>query len=117
MSAPHWIAPLFAAIDAKDTDAFGGFLAADASFRFGNWEAVSGAANVCAVVAGFFDSVAALSHRLEAVLQDGDGVVAHGTVTYTRHDGSTLSVPFANVFRTDGERISVYLIFADVSQL
>jgi hypothetical protein len=41
----------------------------------------------------------------------------HGEVTYTRHDGSRLSVPFANIFKLDGTRVREYLVFADVSPL
>ncbi len=117
MNAADWIRPLFDAIDGMDADAFAGFLADDVSFRFGNWPAVSGAAEVRAMVAGFFAGVAGLSHRLEAVLSDGDGVVVHGNVTYTRHDGSTLTVPFANIFRARDGRIRDYRIYADVSAL
>jgi hypothetical protein len=46
-----------------------------------------------------------------------DALVCHGTVTYTRHDSSTLTVPFANIFKVHGELIDEYLIFIDVSQL
>jgi hypothetical protein len=38
-------------------------------------------------------------------------------VTYTRHDGSTLRVPFANVFKVDAGLVAEYLIFVDVSRL
>jgi hypothetical protein len=41
----------------------------------------------------------------------------HGQVTYTRHDGSQLSVPFANVLKLDGTRVREYLVFADASTL
>jgi hypothetical protein len=44
-------------------------------------------------------------------------VICHGIVTYTRHDSSTLSVPFANIFRLDGDLIREYLIYVDVSEL
>lgn len=38
-------------------------------------------------------------------------------VTYTRHDGSTLTVPFANVFGMRDIRVAHYQIYADVSAL
>jgi len=38
-------------------------------------------------------------------------------VTYTRHDSSTLTVPFANILRFEGDLIDEYLIFLDVSEL
>ena len=51
--AAGW-ARLFAAIDARDADAFAAFLAEDGEFRFGNAPAVRGRAAIRAAVAGFF---------------------------------------------------------------
>jgi hypothetical protein len=36
---------------------------------------------------------------------------------YTRHDGSALSVPFADVFKMRGELAREYLIYVDASRL
>jgi limonene-1,2-epoxide hydrolase len=38
-------------------------------------------------------------------------------VTYTRHNGSSLSVPFANVFELKGDKIASYRIYIDNSAL
>jgi len=38
-------------------------------------------------------------------------------VTYTRHDGSVLTVPFANVFEMRGDKIAAYRIYVDNSLL
>lgn len=110
--------PLFAAIDAADPVRFADFLAADAQFRFGNYEPVHGRDAVRAYVTGFFGSIAGLRHELVALVRAGDVVTAHGHVTYTRHDGSTLRVPFANVFHLDDAGlIRDYLIFIDNHEL
>lgn len=111
------IAGLFRAIDRKDAKTFATFLAPGCVFRFGNGPAVAGQANVEAFVAGFFDSIAELSHEVLDVWDVPGGKVCHGNVTYTRKDRSVLTVPFANVFRMSGDGIAEYLIFADTSQL
>ena len=111
------IKELFLAIDAKDSTAFASFLAPDCRFRFGNLPVVAGAANIEDFVAGFFASLPALCHEVEASWSVPDGVVCHGQVTYTRQDGSTLSVPFANILKLGPAGIDEYLIFADTSQL
>ena len=65
----------------------------------------------------FFNSIKTLEHSVNDVWHTDDAIVSHGIVTYTRHDDSTLTVPFANIFKMKGERIKDYLIFADISEL
>lgn len=108
---------LFDAIDRKDVAAFGSMLAPDCEFCFGNLPAVRGRAAIEAFVGGFFASIAALSHAIENTWEVPGGLVCHGTVTYTRHDASQLSVPFANVFAVDAAGITVYRIYIDNSAL
>lgn len=112
-----WIAALFAAIDEKDAEAFAGFVAEDARFVFGNLPAVAGRADIRTFVAGFFDSIRAVSHDVPDAWQSGDTIVCRGEVTYTRHDGSMLTVPFANVFLMAGDRVRDYRIYMDASAL
>ena len=112
-----WIAALFATIDRQDAEAFAGFLADDARFAFGNLPAVAGRAAIRDFVAGFFSSIRALSHVVPDAWQAGDAVICRGEVTYTRHDGSVLTVPFANVFRMDGDKVRDYRIYTDASAL
>ncbi len=108
---------LFESIDRQDLDTFLDHLSGDVIFRFGNAEPVSGKAAVGDVVHGFFSSIKALRHEITESWDMANSVTCHGMVTYTRHDSSTLTIPFANIFRVDGGLISEYLIFADVSGL
>ncbi len=117
MPQPSWLEPLFRAIDAKDPDAFASFLTEQAIFRFGNAEPVCGKRAVRDAVASFFSAIAGLRHTIRETWTQPDAVLLHGQVTYTRHDGSTLGVPFANVLKLEGDLVREYLIFADVSAL
>ena len=108
---------LFAAIDAMDSAAFTDFLTDDAEFRFGSAPAVSGKAAIAEAVSGFFQSIAALRHEVEFVVTQGDVLIAEGTVNYTRHDGSQVSLPFADIFTMDGSRIANYKIYMDIAPL
>jgi ketosteroid isomerase-like protein len=112
-----WGNQLFQSIDEKDADNFSAFLADDVLFRFGNAEPVSGKAAVSEAVSGFFGSIRAIEHNVAALWDETSEVICHGTVTYTRHDSTTLSVPFALVLGLDNDLIREYLIFVDVSQL
>jgi ketosteroid isomerase-like protein len=111
------LVPLFKSIDRKDTDAFVSFLSENVVFRFGNAEPVRGKASVRDAVHGFFGSIKALHHVVHESWDTGSALVCHGIVTYTRHDSSTLTVPFANVLTVENGLFSEYLIFADVSEL
>jgi limonene-1,2-epoxide hydrolase len=108
---------LFASIDAMDTESFLSFVHKDATFRFGSSPAVSGHAGIRAAVEGFFASFAALRHDLQRVIADSESVACEGEVTYTRHDGSKITLPFANVFEIDGALISQYRVYIDIGPL
>ncbi|MGZ5130697.1 MAG: nuclear transport factor 2 family protein [Caldimonas sp.] len=117
MTPTEWTPALFASIDAKDSARFVSFLTEDAQFRFGNAPAAVGRDAIFAAVEGFFASIAACRHNVPNVWAVPGHVICQGEVTYTRHDGSVLTVPFVNVFTMAGERIRDYLIYIDASAL
>ena len=108
---------LFVSIDSMDTEGFLGFIAPDAEFRFASAPPVHGHAAIREAVDGFFSSIAALGHSLQRMVADGNAVVCEGEVTYTRHDGSMITLPFCNVFEVQDGLISVYRIYIDVAPL
>ena len=108
---------LFKAIDEFDTKAFSSYLDENANFKFANIPLITGKNNIFDFVAGFFQSIKAIRHKnLEIYELDGIRIV-NGNVTYTRLDGSTLSVDFSNTFKLNGNKIKDYLIFIDNSAL
>jgi len=108
---------MFAAIDSKDTEAFVGFLTEDAVFRFGSAPAVCGREAIRAAVDGFFGTIGASSHEVMNKLGDGTTLVCEGGVTYTRLDGSQVTLPFTDVFEYDDDLISQYKIYIDIGPL
>ncbi|NJD05022.1 MAG: nuclear transport factor 2 family protein [Methylococcaceae bacterium] len=111
------ILELFKAIDAKDARRFASFLSHDCRFRFGNLPEVVGAGEIEGFVAAFFDSIQSLVHDIVEHWHIPGGIVCHGQVTYVRHCGTRLTVPFCNVFKLSADGITDYLIFADTSGL
>jgi ketosteroid isomerase-like protein len=111
------LAALFAAIDARDTDAFLSYLTEDARFVFGNAPPAVGHAAIGAMVRGFFASIAACRHDASDAFRDGDHVVCRGTVTYTRRDGRGVALPFCNVLAMRGPRVADYQIYSDPAPL
>lgn len=108
---------LFASIDEKNTERFLRFLTDDATFRFGSAEPATGKAGIREAVDGFFSTIAGCRHVLDTVLADDGTLICEGEVTYTRHDGSEITLPFANIFEYSGDLISHYKIYADAARL
>ena len=117
MSDTSFVVPLFRSIDAMDAGHFASFLTEDAVFRFGNAPEVSGREAIRATVAGFFGMIAGLEHRITETWAQPGAVICRGEVTYTRKDGTKLTVPFADVFGMRGESVAHYQIYMDVSPL
>jgi len=111
------IKELFRVIDKMDTPGFTAYLTDNVYFRFGNMPALEGRNNVSELIQGFYDSIKALSHDVDNIWESGEMVFCNGTVHYTRHDSTTLSVPFANIFKMVGDRVGEYLIYVDTSEL
>ena len=105
---------LFVSIDAMDAEGFVGFVASDATFRFGSSPPVTGRSAIQQTVENFFSMFAGLSHDLHRVIVDGDAAVCEGEVTYTKHDGSNITLPFANIFEIEAGLISTYRIYIDM---
>lgn len=112
-----WLERLFRSIDEKDVDAFVNFLTPDASFRFGSAPAVQGHTAIREAVGDFFSTIAGCRHELRRTWHDDDSLVCEGTVTYRRHNGSAITLPFADVFVFCDGLIERYSIYADVNPL
>lgn len=117
MQTPSWVNQLFQSIDAMDTEKFLEFLADNAQFKFGNSPAAIGRDAIRAAVSGFFTTIKGLRHNLLNTWVHPDTVICQGEVTYTRHDGSQICLPFLNVFGMKGDRIKDYLIYMDINPL
>ena len=112
---------LFAAIDRKDTDSFVDFLTEDAVIRFGSGPSVEGRAGIREMIGGFFASIQAVAHDLAFAELVDDRLVCEGTVTYTRHDDSQVTLPFVNVLDLAGDDarppIRHYKVYIDIAPL
>lgn len=117
MPDPHWTAALYQAIDAKDTRRFLSYLTEDATFRFGNNPPAVGQGAIGAAVDGFFASIRSSRHDILHNWEPPGHLVSQGTVTYVRHDGRSLALPFVNVFNMRGRLVHDYLIYIDATPL
>jgi ketosteroid isomerase-like protein len=117
MTQDHFIREMYKAIDAKSSTGMCNFLTEEASFRFANMPAVEGKANIIVFLDGFFQSIKAIRHSELEYWNSGNIWFVTGNVTYTRHNDSTLKVPFAVLLKMKEELIKEFLIFGDMSEL
>lgn len=111
------IQDFYTAIDRFDTRTFADYLDDNARFKFANIPVITGKNNIFEFVAAFFQSIRAIRHRnLEIHELEGIRFVM-GNVTYTRLDGSALSVDFSHTLKLYGDKIKEFLIFIDNSAL
>ncbi len=108
---------VFKTVDNSESGEFVEFLTDDARFRFANLPVVQGRENIKAFLDEFFKSIDHTGHSDLREWQSGETWFVTGQVTYFRHDGSSLKVPFCNQFNMKGDKIDDYLIFVDNSQL
>ena len=113
-----WVRSLFERVDARDVDGWLEYLSDDVRFRFGNALPLAGKDAIRDGVRLFFSSLSAIRHHIAEVWKTSDTVICRGEVTYARRNGSTLTVPFANVFKLEPDGlVREYLIYADTSEL
>jgi ketosteroid isomerase-like protein len=112
------IRELFTAIDRKDTAGAASMFAADIRFTFGNNPPVHGRGEVEVTMRDFLDNIAGIRHELTGLWQVASThhiVVAEMTVRYSRLDGTSISLPCCNVFRTHDGAIADYQIYMNVN--
>ena len=105
------------ALDSFNIDKVLSFLTDDCILQAGNSKPVKGKENIKAVFDGFFPNVKGIKHELTDSFSSGNSVVYRGKVTYTRLDGSQLTVPVCDVFKMRENLISEYYIYIDWSEL
>ena len=117
MDTPKWVSDLFRAVDSMDADGFVRFMAEDVFFRAGSAEPLRGKAAVRDDIGSLFSKIKGINHELSDTWVHGNVIVVHGTVTYTRPDETTLTVPFADIWKMKDDLIQEYLIFIDNAKL
>lgn len=117
MELKTFVTEVYQSIDSADAAKFASYITSDGAFRFANHPAVNGREPIREFVDGFFKSLKGIAHsNLE--YWNAEGVLfVNGTVKYTRHNDTTLELPFSCTWKMKGQLIDQYLIFIDSSEL
>ncbi|MEQ3551410.1 nuclear transport factor 2 family protein [Pseudonocardia nematodicida] len=102
-------------LEAADTDIarFFSLFADDCVFRLGNNEIVRGRHDIQEWVGGFLGGVTGLRHTVLEMWFEGEVTAVHADVTYTLHDGTSLTLPVVTRTRIREGQAHEYLIFMD----
>jgi hypothetical protein len=106
---------LFAHGEAFDTGGFIDFFSDQPMCQFGNAAACQGKEAIRACFAALFGGLQALYHDIRAMWEVGDVVFVEMDVTYWRKDGSSVTLPCADLFRFDADKIQEFRVFMDAS--
>jgi hypothetical protein len=113
----NFVTDMFAAVDSMDAGKLVEFIDQGGIFKFANAHAVEGKENIRTFLDGFFKSINNIRHDQIEDWQVNGTRFAIGRVTYTRHDDSTLQVPFSVVLKMKDDLVRDYLIYVDASEL
>lgn len=116
-AARELAAAVFSAVDRQDADVFSQFFTPEGVFVFGNGAEIRGRDAIRTAVAGFFDAIAGLKHEITDVWNCGNTLITRIAVTYTRLDGSCVTLPGANIWTLQGGKIGDYRIYIDLTPL
>jgi hypothetical protein len=104
---------LFARGEAFDAAGFITFFTDKPVYQFGNGDPCLDKPAIKDSVTAFFGGVDALYHDIKTLTEVDDTVFVEMDVMYWRKDGSSVTLPCADIVRFDGELIQELRIFMD----
>ena len=116
-AANAFASKVYEAIDSMDEQAFANCLTESCTFVFANSDPVIGRANAAAASQNLLKLLGGIKHRLLNAWAFDDIVVSQTSVTYTRKDGSTLTIAAVAIWKLKGLSIDECRIYADASAL
>lgn len=119
------VTELYQAVDAKNVDYLDDKIADNTRFRIGNYPAETNKSTILEANRDFFGSIDSMRHTIEdvfsqTIFNDGkpvDKITCFGHVDYVRLNGTVHSVFFSTFLEIENNKITDYLVFADISAL
>ncbi|WP_207003730.1 nuclear transport factor 2 family protein [Trinickia mobilis] len=116
-AASEFVSKVNETIDSMDEQGFAHFLTENCTFVYANSEPVIGRANAAAASQNFLKQLAGIKHHILNVWAFEDVVVSQLSVTYTRKDGSTVTIPAVTIWKLQDMLIDECRIYVDISPL
>jgi hypothetical protein len=117
----QWFNDLLDYVDSGSAIAFASNFVNQGEFTWGNFPRLTGRTAITEFTQGFFSQIESVEHHLTSYHLWGEDLYATttGTVTFTKLDGATVTVPFAtgSYFTSDGTKMTKYQVYLDPSPL
>ena len=113
-----WTGAFFRDADTLVVETLISWFAETIEVRFGNAPPIHGRTAAEQAFREFYSSLSGMRHRREVLVSSGDLAAQMAVVTYTRRDGSEVSMPVAShLRRVGGQKIDRLWIFIDLAPL
>jgi SnoaL-like protein len=117
----QWFNDLLDEVDQESAIGFASNFTDDGVFTWGNFNPVVGRTAITEFTQDFFANVTSVRHQLDNywLVEEQCRAMTNGKVTFTRLDGSTVTVGFVTLshFTKDGTRMTDYQVYLDPSPL
>lgn len=112
-----WVRNYFTTVDTLDVDAIAAHFTEDGKFRFSNQPLAIGKQAVRDALAQFFETIAAMHHESIGIWlgDDGNSAVWEADVTYTRLNGTQVTLACASILRSQNDQIYDFRMNMDIS--
>ena len=116
--AYQWYLSYLEALDAKDVDAYGAFLADDCVMQQNNAEPVEGKAAILAGLAQYWNTFGTLEHELLNIYGTDSAFMLEALNDYTRKDGKPVTLrAVALTDRNEAGQVVSFRFYTDTAPL
>jgi ketosteroid isomerase-like protein len=108
---------LFAAVEAKDVEAYAAFFSSNARYQVGNAPLVVGPKGIRELAAQVMQVVKNVTHNIKAVWEQGDTVICEMEVIYTRFDNKEFRFPRIDVIKVEDGQVQDFQAYIDANEV
>ena len=113
----QWVRNYFKTVDTLDAEAIASHFTDEGAFWFSNQPPAEGKQAVRNALIEFFATIGAMHHENTGLWlgDDGDSAVWEADVTYTRKNGTQVTLPCASILRSSNDKIYDFRMNMDIS--
>ena len=112
-----WLRTVYDRADALDADGYAQFFEEDGAFTLGNNPPMRGRAEIKAGLTQFFGTIAGMRHEFLRTYQLDGTQIMEAAVTYTRKDGTQVTLPGMTICVRSGDQIRESRAYIDIGPL